>query len=167
MPEVCTLCKKNPSAEGKTITFRHPERSYLEFTIEVSRRRCKQCVSKNFIDDFDEYCRGLVMKSGKKIKINWELLVDKERRATEKFAYAVTERIYRSMMLTALVALRRLTLEPEGNWEVVDKWKHHRYKGFFPRREDAMAYAKALNSSSPVQVRRIEKVIEISGSSKE
>lgn len=136
--ELCCKCKKNRAGEYKDISFNH-----LEMTVKISKDglTCEKCARETWIENFEENAKEFILiLYGGKAAVNWPSY---HKHFTEGRFPDQKEKFH-----GILIDLGILSLQPEGNWEIVADGpvglnpRAYLSYLYFINKEDAIEFAK-------------------------
>ncbi len=157
--ELCYRCKQNSAGKYEDIPL-----TYLGMTVKIFKDglTCEKCAKELWIEGFEENVKKFIKisKSGKPT-VNWPQYQD-------FFSERKNSSIYRRS-LSILIDLGILSLQPEGNWEIVADCpiglinpRVYLSYLYFVNKKDAIEFARLQFSNTPYgwEIHLISEVIE-------
>ena len=157
--ELCSRCKQNSAGKYKDISF-----TYLGMTVKICKDglTCEKCAKELWIEGFEENAKKFIKisKSGKPT-VNWQHyhgFFSEGRFSGRKRAFH-----------WILIDLGILSLQPEGNWEIVADCpiglinpRVYLSYLYFVNKKDAIEFARLQFSNTPYgwEIHLISEVIE-------
>ena len=155
---LCYRCKQNSAGKYKDISF-----TYLDMTVKIFKDglTCEKCAKEAWIENFEENAKEFILIFyGGKPAVNWSHYTDffSEGRFSDQ----------KAKLHDILIGFRILSLQPEGNWEIVADGpiglnpRAYLSYLYFVNKEDAIEFARLQfpNTLYGWEIHLISQVIE-------